>query len=611
VSRADDFFPLGAIHQSDGSTRFRVWAPLARQLTLDLTDPRRAEVPMRAAGGGYFEAVVPDLRPGGLYFYRFENGVKRPDPASRFQPQGVHGPSAVTSQTFPWTDADWRGLPWDEYVIYEAHVGAFSAEGTFAGMIAHLDELAELGVTAIQLMPLAQFPGGRNWGYDGVHPYAPQNTYGGPEGLKALVDACHTRSLAVVLDVVYNHLGPEGNYLQEFGPYFTDRYKTPWGPAINYDGRDSDAVREFFIGNATYWLSEFHVDALRLDATDAIYDRSALPFLAELALRVRSAGERLGRRVFAIAENNANDPRITAPAAQGGHALDAQLVDDFQRALHAYLTGERASYYADFGRLEQVAKACRSAFVLTGEHSSYRRQRWGANAAHVPADQFVCFAQNHDTVGNRPGGERLGRLVDFDGLKLAAAMTILSPSVPLLFMGEEYDEPAPFYFFTSYLDAGLAAAVRLGRTRDLKFCGWRGTPPDPQSPETFVRSRPARALAGTGHHRVLREFYRELLRLRREWPAVRQPARQAASVTAFEDEKAIVASRRLADVEICVCLHFGDESSIAVPLPPEKSWQLLLDSADPRWQQSGTRAEISPGTIRLGPKACALVVARD
>jgi maltooligosyltrehalose trehalohydrolase len=599
---------LGAIYHGNAPTRFRVWAPRARQIALKLLDPRPTLLAMQPGGAGYYEASVPDLQPGTRYFYRLNDAVNRPDPASRFQPAGVHGPSALTLRDFSWTDSSWRGRAWEEYVLYEAHVGTFTLAGTFQAMIAHLNELVRLGVTALELMPVAQFPGERNWGYDGVHPFAPQNTYGGPAGLKALVDACHARSLAVVLDVVYNHLGPEGNYLQEFGPYFTDRHRTPWGMAINYDGPSSDPVREFVIGNAVYWLSEFHIDALRLDATHAIFDESARPLLAEVADAVRACGERLNRRVFTIAEHHSNDPRVVNPAAAGGYGLDAQLLDDFQHSLHALATGERVGSYGDFGRLGDFAKAYGAGFVLSGRYSKYRGCRWGADSAHLRADRFVGFAQNHDTVGNRPRGERLGRLVGFEELKLAAAATILSPAIPLLFMGEEYDETAPFLYFTSHIDLGLAAAVRAGREKNFTDFDWRGAPSDPQSPETFARSRLTRSLAQSGHHAVLWRFYQELLRLRRELPAIRQAARELGGMLVLEDEGAIVARRHAEATQICVCLNFGQQPlDLATHVPSGTKWHIVLDSSDSRWhgpRSTGPTAWSPTAPLVVNPKSC-------
>ncbi|HEX3726320.1 MAG TPA: alpha-amylase family glycosyl hydrolase, partial [Pirellulales bacterium] len=360
---------LGAMIQDDGDTRFRVWAPTIERVELRLVDPARSHVLLSRMDDGYHETVVAGLRPGTTYFYRLNSAVDRPDPASRFQPQGVHGPSGIVPRDFSWTDSAWHGVAWQEYVIYEAHVGTMTPTGTFGAIMGQLDDLVRLGVTALQLMPIAQFPGGRNWGYDAVHPFAVQNTYGGPHELKKLIDACHARGLAVVLDVVYNHLGPEGNYLAEFGPYFTDAYRTPWGPAINFDGPDSGPVRDFFIANARQWFEEFHVDGLRLDATHAIHDASPCHFLRELADQVHSLSTRLNRPLILIAESNANDPRVVRCAEHDGHGIDAQIVDDFHRALHARLTGERQGFYTDFGSLQDVAKAYQDGFVLTGQYS--------------------------------------------------------------------------------------------------------------------------------------------------------------------------------------------------------------------------------------------------
>ena len=612
IEASDSRRPIGAIRQPDGETDFIVWAPAARSIALKLIDGSRALIAMQPASEGYYHARVAHLAPGARYFYRLNDTVDRPDPASRFQPEGVHGPSAVADSRFAWTDQHWRGRVWEDFVIYESHVGTFSPAGKFEAMIEHLDELASLGMTAIQLMPVAQFPGARNWGYDAVHPYAPQNTYGGPRGLKSLVDACHARSLAVVLDVVYNHLGPEGNYLAEFGPYFTNRHRTGWGPAINFDGPGSDAVRDFFVGNALYWLDEFHIDALRLDATHAIYDESARPLLSELADAVRECGRRLNRRVYTIAEHHSNDPRLVRSSQEGGYGLDALLLDDFQHSLQALLTGEQSAYYGDFGRLSDFAKAYQSGFVLTGQHSKYRGCRWGAGSADIPADRFVAFAGNHDTVGNRPRAERLGRLVDFGELKLAAAATILSPAIPFLFMGEEYDDPAPFYFFTSHLDPGLAAAVRAGRDREFLEHGWPTAGIDPQLPETFAASRLTRSLATSGRHAILWRFYQELIRLRRETPAIRQAAREHSRVTVLEDDRVLIAQRHADGKTVFICWNFGEAPLDLSPhLPGEGAWQILLDSSEPRWRDADYPAQ--PTLPRLAPfvampKSCLLLI---
>jgi len=472
--------------------------------------------------------TVPGVRPGDDYAYRLNDGPERPDPASQWQPYGVHGASRVVDQgTFEWTDHSWTGIEMADYVIYELHVGTFTPEGTFDAVIPRLSALRELGISAIELMPVGQFPGERNWGYDGVEMYAPQNSYGGPEALKRLVNAAHAHDLAVVLDVVYNHVGPEGNYLAEFAPYFTDVYRTPWGSAVNYDGPDSDEVRRFVIENACYWIGDFHIDALRLDAIHGIFDFQARHVLAELTARVHALAGELGRKVKVIAESDLNDPRLLRPVERGGYAMDAQWSDDFHHAVHVALTGERAGYYegfAHYGDIQAIADALARRFVFQGQYAPHRRRRHGAPAWDISADHFIISIQNHDQVGNRATGDRLGALVPPDALRLAAALLLLSPYVPMLFMGEEYGETSPFLYFVSHEDRDLAEAVRRGRREEFRSFGWTGEVPDPLSPETFARSRIHFRLGSEGEHARLRAMYRELLAIRREEPALRPGA---------------------------------------------------------------------------------------
>jgi maltooligosyltrehalose trehalohydrolase len=487
-----------------------------------LGDGKKVEHPMQRQDNGIHETVVAGVGAGTDYFFRLDQERDCPDPVSRFQPAGVHGPSRIVDpRAYSWRDPGWAGLETADLILYEIHVGTFTEEGTFEGVAKRLPYLVELGVTAIELMPVAQFPGRRNWGYDGVHPYAPQSSYGGPDGLWRLVDAAHAAGLAVVLDVVYNHLGLEGNYLAEFGPYFTERYETPWGRAVNFDGPDSDEVRRYFIDNALYWITEFHIDGLRLDAVHAIFDFGARHILEELAAAVHSQAEVLGRRVQVIAESDLNDPRLVRGAERGGYGLDATWSDDFHHAVHAALTGERIGYYEDFGGVEPVAKAMRDRFVLDGRYSAYRRRRHGAQATDVPADRFVVFVQNHDQVGNRARGDRLSELVAFEQLKLAAALLLLSPYIPLLFMGEEYGERSPFLYFVDHGDKQLIEAVRRGRQEEFARFAWQGPLPDPAAEETFAHSRPDPARAGSAPHAELLRLYRELTRIRREEPALR------------------------------------------------------------------------------------------
>ena len=559
---------LGAISLADGRCRFRVWAPQADTLEVRLVSPVERVLPLTKGKDGYFYGTGDHVAAGSRYLYRLPGGKERPDPASRSQPEGVHGPSQVIAAAFPWTDQGWGGLSLSNYVIYELHVGAFTPTGTFDAVIERLPGLQELGVTALELLPVAQFPGTRNWGYDGVFPYAAQNSYGGPEGLKRLVAACHQRGLAVVLDVVYNHLGPEGNYLWDYGPYFTDRYRTPWGDAVNFDGPYSDEVRRFFLENALYWISDCHIDALRLDGLHAICDNSSQPFLAELARAVQAGAARLNRRVYLMAERDRNDTRLIRAPEVGGYGLDVHWNEDFHHALHALLTGERQGYYQDFGQLSQLAKAYREGFVYSGQYSPYRKRRHGSSSRYLPPGRFVVFAQNHDQVGNRLQGERLSRLLSFEALKLAAGAVILSPFIPLLFMGEEYGETAPFHYFISHLEPALVEAVRRGRREEFAAFAWQAEPSDPQSEETFHLCKLDHDLKEQGNHQILWEFYRELLRVRRQVRAWLDPAPGDRAV--YQDEPQEVLWVRVGDDgrETALGMNFSDRpATLAFPWP--------------------------------------------
>jgi len=560
--------------------------------------------------------MADGVEPGSLYFYILEGQKERPDPASRFQPQGVHGPSQVVDTQFAWQDECWFGLPLQDYIIYELHVGTYTSRGTFEAIIPHLDNLRDLGITAIELMPVAQFPGERNWGYDGTYPFAPQNSYGGPEGLKRLVNACHQRGLAVVLDVVYNHLGPEGNYLWDFGYYFTDRYATPWGSAVNFDGPYSDEVRRFFLENALYWVSEFHIDALRLDAVHAILDFSAQPFLADLAWAVHERAERLNRRIYVIPESALNDTRLVRLPEVGGFGLDAQWNDDFHHALHTLLTGEQSGYYQDFGRLSDLTKAFCEGYVYSGQYSTYRRRHYGNSSRNIPAHRFVVFAQNHDQVGNRMRGERLSQLVAFEGLKLAVGVVLLSPYIPLLFMGEEYGEEAPFPYFISHSDPRLVAAVRKGRKEEFAAFKSQGEPPDPQEESTFLSANLNHALRREGNHRVLLDFYAKLISLRKRTPALNCLSKENMEVMGFEKGNVLFLRRWTPTDEIAVVFHFGEQdTSPLIPLP-RGLWKKGLDSADEDWLGPGSSVPMEVNSdgevvINLSPHAFVLLVKSD
>lgn len=576
-------------------TTFRVWAPAAAKVEVELGGSRR--VPMKRAGGGWWAAAIRDAGPGTDYGFVLDGeGRALPDPRSPWQPDGVHGLSRlVDHEAFPWTDLGWQPPPLSSAVIYELHVGTFTPEGTFESAVERLDHLRDLGVTHVELMPVATFPGARGWGYDGVDLYAPHPAYGGPDGLEALVDACHARGLAVLLDVVYNHLGPDGNYLARFGPYFTDRYHTPWGDAINLDGPGSHEVRRFFIDNAISWLRDYHVDGLRIDAVHAFHDRSAIHFLQELAEEIDALQAHLGRHLTLVAESDLNDPRLVRPREAGGFGLDAQWSDDFHHALHALLTGEREGYYADFGTLSDLARAIERAYVYDGRYSRFRDRRHGAPTANLPGDRFVVFAQNHDQVGNRARGDRLSHLVDPRRLKIAAALVLTAPFVPLLFQGEEWAASTPFPYFTDHQDPDLADAVRQGRRAEFAAFGWDPEAiPDPQSPETFRSARLDWSEPTRAPHRDLLDWHRHLIRLRRRHPSLTDPRRPHTRVCHDDRAAWILVERGV----ISVYYNLADTPR-DLPLPPDRPDTLLL--------ASDRQAHLTPTGLRLPPLTVAIL----
>jgi maltooligosyltrehalose trehalohydrolase len=588
----------GALPLPDGGARFSVWAPKAQLVEVAIVRGSAAELhPLARGPDGVHGGTVPKVSPGTDYSYRLDGGPDRPDPVSRWRPAGVHGPTRVVDpDAFRWSDANWRGLETADLVIYELHVGTFTRAGTFDGVMEHLPRLRELGVTAIELMPVSEFPGRRNWGYDGVSPYAVQSTYGGPDGLKRLVNAAHGEGLAVLLDVVYNHLGPEGNYLGEFGPYFSDRYRTAWGEGLNLDGPDSDEVRRYVVDNAVYWVTEYHLDGLRLDAVDRIVDLSPVHVAEELGAAVHAEGEALGRRILVIAEIDSNDPKWVKSRDVGGYGLDAHWSDDFHHAVHVALTGESGGYYADFAEPGAVAKVFGARYVNDGRYSPYRRRRHGRPAADVPADRFVVAIQNHDQIGNRARGERLAGLVGAEALRLAAALLLLSPYVPLLFMGEEHGETNPFLYFVSHGDPALIEAVREGRRQEFASFAWAGEVPDPQAEETFEASRPRWERAASGEGVRMLALYRELLCLRRTEAALR-PA--AAAVRVRHDESAPwVAARYDRDGSVLEAVFNLSAESRAVPLDETREWSVALSTDAPAYGGRG-EAAVEQGRLRL------------
>ncbi len=514
---------LTAETQSYGATlngevaEFRVWAPFQRNLSLRLmrAGSTTEDIPMQPDGEDFVAAVPASA--GDCYWYVLDDGLTVPDPVSRLLPDDVHGPTEIVDpEAFRWSDRTepWPGLDLRDYVIYELHVGTFTREGTFDGVIRKLDYLKQLGVTVIEIMPVAAFPGTRDWGYDGVSPYAVQANYGGSDGLKRLVDAAHRTGLAVILDVVYNHLGPEGNYLPQFGPYFTSHHKTPWGDAINYDSDGCEHVRKYVVDNALYWIREYRLDGLRLDAVQTIKDDSPQHIVAEIQARVQQLAQQTNRRVCVIAETDENDSRYVKPASEGGYGLDAVWSDDFHHAIHALFAGERQGYYQDFGDPQQIARALREGYVFQGEHFRFWNAPRGTTAQSVPLPANVICIQNHDQVGNRAKGERLTTLIPRGARKVAAALLLLAPHTPLLFMGQEYDESSPFQFFADFQDAALKKAVSEGRRSEFKDFDFNEVP-DPEDPQTFERSK--LTWADSAQNREMLEWYRRLLQLRKQY----------------------------------------------------------------------------------------------
>jgi maltooligosyltrehalose trehalohydrolase len=518
--------PFGAECEDDGRVRFRLWAPAARRVELSLEGGSK-RIGMDGRNDGWFELKTMEAKPGSQYYFRIDETREVPDPASRFQPQDVHGPSEVVApHAFEWRDHAWRGRPWDEAVIYELHVGAFTASGTFSAACERLDYLVELGITGIELMPVADFPGKRNWGYDGVLPFAPDSVYGRPEDLKELVHSAHERGIMVFLDVVYNHFGPEGNYLNSYAPqFFTDRHKTPWGNAINFDGRESRPVRDFFIHNALYWLIEYHFDGLRLDAVHAIVDDSTLDILTELAETVRPAIAP-GRHVHLILENDRNQSHYLRRTPDcRPREYNAQWNDDIHHALHVLITGEHNGYYSDYADrpIDRLGRCLVEGFAYQGERSFYRNgDLRGEPTAGLPLNAFVSFLQNHDQIGNRAFGERIVKLAKSPAIRAAAAILLLAPSPPMLFMGEEFGAETPFLFFCDF-EKDLADAVTAGRRNEFaRFAQFnnpekRETIPDPNAAETFEASRLDWGAIERPNHREWLSFYRRLLKLRRQY----------------------------------------------------------------------------------------------
>lgn len=579
---------VGANYIGEGKLEFNLWAPVLEAVSLRLLSDNEKIIPLSKDERGFWSITLDNIAPQTTYFYRIKENLDLPDPASCYQPEGLSGPSMLVDHSvFKWEDQGYGQKGLEEMIIYELHIGTFTPEGTFEAVRKKLDYLCDLEITAIEIMPVSQFSGERGWGYDGVFPFAVHNSYGDPQGLKALINECHKRGLAVILDVVYNHLGPEGNCLPRFMPCFSEKYLTPWGKAINFDGEYSWGIRNFFIQNALFWFQNYHADALRLDAVHGIYDLSAKHFLRELSESVGQLTKEKQRKFHLIAESDLNDVRVIDFPQRGGYGIDAQWNDDFHHCLHVLLTGEKKGYYADFGKISQMAKALTEGFVYTWDFSGFRKKFHGSSSMDMPAGKFVVFSQNHDQVGNRAHGERLSSLVPFEALKLASCVTLFSPFVPLIFMGEEFAEESPFLYFMSFNDENLIKAVRDGRKAE-SLMDHNQEAPDPYSPETFFRSKIKWEELNSGRHRLMRQFYKKVIRLRKNIPALSRLDKNETQTRVFEDKKLIIMNRSYSASNVCLVFNFNFLPQSFDFKVPEGGWNKLLDSSDSQWDGQGS-----------------------
>ena len=588
--------PTGVIPTADAQGCWRVWAPKAKVVALIRGLERLA---MTAEPRGFFSVTTSLPEPGTRYAYSLDGGEPLPDPMSRWQPDGVQAHSAVWfSERLVWKDNDWAGVSRAELVIYELHVGTFTADGSFDAVIPRLAELIELGITAIELMPVAQFPGTRSWGYDGVFPFAVQNSYGGPEGLKRLVEACHSQGMAVILDAIYNHFGPEGNVLTTFGDYLTDSTKTAWGPAVNYDGAGSDVVRAMVLDNVKMWIRDYRIDGLRLDAADQIFDRGPRSILAEIAEVAHREGALQSRPVHVFAETDLNDaPRFLRTEERGGYALDGHWTDDFHHATHVALTGEASGYYLDFADgVAAMAKVFGRVFVNDGTYSPFRNRRHGTDATEFVGDRFVAFTQNHDQVGNRAKSDRNAASLSPAAVRLAAGLLLLAPRIPLLFMGEEYGETNPFPFFADFQSPELIEAVRAGRKAEFAYFGWDGEVADPFDPAT----RDSATLSWDWHEPLragLRQLYQDLLRLRRGHAVLRDFRHpEVELIGTAESPRLLKVVRKTIRRQTLTLLFNLEDSSREIPSNLSKNPPTFRSEVE-RYGANPTQSTLEPFTL--------------
>lgn len=594
---------IGAEYLGNDKTHFTIWAPFKDKLEVIIKDGPVINLPK--SSNGYWVGEIKETPPGTLYKFRINGNEDFPDPASRSQPEGVHSWSQIIDHdSFLWEDSTWKGMDLSQMIIYELHIGTFTPEGTFEAIIDKLDHLKELGVNTLEIMPISQFPGERNWGYDGVYPFAAQHSYGGPEGLKTLINACHQQEIAVILDAVYNHMGPEGNYLSKFGPYFTEKYHTPWGSALNFDDKHSDEVRNFFLENVSMWLEEFHFDGLRLDAVHEIIDRGAVHFLKEMSQSVDALENKTGKKYVLIAESDLNDTKIVDAYDNGGYGLEGQWVDDFHHSVHTILTGEKQGYYSDYGKMEYLAKAFTQGFVYDGIYSEFRKRKVGNNPSHIKTSKFVVCIQNHDQVGNRMLGERLTALVNFEKLKLAAGIMLVAPFVPMLFMGEEFAEENPFQYFVSHGDKDLIKAVQEGRKREFEYFNHNnGDFPDPVSSKTFEASMLNWDFKKDIRKKLMFDYYKDLIKLRKKGKF--DSFKYEKPVTRVDEEKRSFIVFTTGNETLYAIFNFGEEK-IEISLPKNLSWNKIIASGEKKWEGPVKDLSASNSIITIPPDSFAV-----
>ena len=582
---------IGVNFTANGEAEILLWSPLANKACIRLLDSNRM-LALKKQEFGHWHLRTTQLQPGELYSFVLDEKLELPDPASLAQPEGVHGPSqAVNLNDFKWTDQQWKNPSLEEYILYEVHVGTFTERGTFRGIEKKIQHLKSLGINAIEIMPVAQFPGERNWGYDGVFPFAVHHSYGGAKDLQHLVNVCHSEGIAVVLDVVYNHFGPEGNYVQQYAPYFTDKYKTPWGNAVNFDDAGCDGVRHYFIENALMWFRDFHIDALRMDAVHAIKDFSPQHILWEIRGYTDELITKQQRPHYLIVELDLNDTRYIKSKENDGYGMDAQWIDEFHHALRVTAGEEGAGYYSDFHGISHLAKAYRDAYVYDGIYSQHRQKTFGVKATNYSGQKFIVFSQNHDHVGNRMLGERTSVLASFEMQKLLAGAVLVSPYIPLLFMGEEYGETNPFQYFVSHSDPELVENVRKGRKAEFAAFHIAGEAPDPQSEETFFKSRLQWDLPEKDHHQVLFAYYQALIALRKKLPALQHLDRKQLEVSCNEANKTLQLHRWYNDQHVLCLMNFSNVPQ-TISVTTEQRWKRIFDSADPQWNGPAASADL-------------------